>query len=38
VVETWRQFYPQSVENALAYLAGKPMRVLNPDVLPAGTA
>jgi phosphoglycerate dehydrogenase-like enzyme len=36
VVETWRQFYPQSVENALAFLAGAPVRVLNPDVLAAG--
>lgn len=27
--ETWRQFYPQSVENAEAFLAGKPIRVMN---------
>lgn len=30
VAETWRQFYPQSVENAEAFLDGKPIRVLNP--------
>jgi phosphoglycerate dehydrogenase-like enzyme len=29
VEETWRQFYPQSVENAEAFLAGKPIRVMN---------
>ena len=29
VEETWRQFYPQSVENAEAFLHGKPIRVLN---------
>ena len=29
VAETWRQFYPQSVENALAFLDGKPIRVVN---------
>jgi len=29
VEETWRQFYPQSVENAEAFLDGKPIRVLN---------
>jgi phosphoglycerate dehydrogenase-like enzyme len=28
VAETWRQFYPQSVENAEAFLDGKPVRVL----------
>jgi phosphoglycerate dehydrogenase-like enzyme len=33
VAETWAQFYPQSVENALAFLDGKPIRVLNPQVL-----
>ena len=33
VAETWAQFYPQSVENALAFLDGKPVRVVNPDVL-----
>ncbi len=30
VQETWAQFYPQSVENALAFLDGKPLRVMNP--------
>lgn len=29
VAETWREFYPQSVENAEAFLDGKPIRVLN---------
>ena len=29
VAETWAQFYPQSIENAEAFLDGKPMRVLN---------
>jgi phosphoglycerate dehydrogenase-like enzyme len=33
VQETWDGFYPQSVENALAFLDGKPLRVLNPEVL-----
>jgi phosphoglycerate dehydrogenase-like enzyme len=33
VAETWAQFYPQSVENALAFLDGKPVRVINPEVL-----
>ena len=33
VREVWAQFYPQSVENALAFLDGKPMRVANPEVL-----
>jgi phosphoglycerate dehydrogenase-like enzyme len=27
VAETWREFYPRSVENALAFLEGKPIRV-----------
>lgn len=27
--ETWRQFYPQSVENAEAFLDGAPIRVVN---------
>jgi len=35
VAETWRHFYTQSVENALAFLDGHPVRVLNPDVLGA---
>jgi len=30
VAETWREFYPLSVENALAFLDGRPVRVLNP--------
>jgi phosphoglycerate dehydrogenase-like enzyme len=29
VVETWRQFYSQSIENAEAFLDGKPIRVVN---------
>ena len=33
VRETWEQFYPQSLENALAFLEGKPVRVVNPEVL-----
>jgi phosphoglycerate dehydrogenase-like enzyme len=33
VQETWVGFYPQSVENALAFLDGKPVRVTNPDAL-----
>lgn len=33
VRETWDQFYPQSVENALAFLDGKPVRVVNPEAL-----
>ena len=28
VAETWAQFYPQSVANALAFLDGRPVRVL----------
>lgn len=35
VAETWAQFYPQSVENALAFLDGKPVRVVNPEVIRA---
>lgn len=35
VRETWDQFYPQSVENALAFLDGRPVRVVNPEVLRA---
>ena len=30
---TWEQFYPQSLENALAFLDGNPIRVMNPTVL-----
>jgi phosphoglycerate dehydrogenase-like enzyme len=33
VQETWEQFYPQSLENALAFLDGAPVRVVNPEVL-----
>jgi phosphoglycerate dehydrogenase-like enzyme len=33
VQETWEQFYPQSIENALAFLDGKPVRVVNPEAL-----
>ena len=33
VQETWQEYYPQSIENALAYLDGKPVRVVNPEVL-----
>ena len=28
VEETWRDFYPRSIENALAFLDGAPIRVL----------
>lgn len=31
--ETWDNFYPQMIENALGYLDGKPVRVTNPEVL-----
>jgi phosphoglycerate dehydrogenase-like enzyme len=37
VRETWTEFYVQSVENALAFLDGKPIRVTNLEVLPAAT-
>jgi phosphoglycerate dehydrogenase-like enzyme len=33
VVETMRHFYAQSVENALAFLDGRPIRVTNPQAL-----
>jgi phosphoglycerate dehydrogenase-like enzyme len=33
VRETWKQFYGQSAENALAYIQGQPVRVVNPEVL-----
>jgi len=33
VHEVWAQFYPDSVENALAFLDGKPVRVMNPEAL-----
>jgi phosphoglycerate dehydrogenase-like enzyme len=29
VAETWAEFYPQSVENALAFLDGKPIRLMS---------
>ncbi len=35
VREVWAQFYPQSVENVLAFLDGHPIRVANPEVLAA---
>jgi len=31
VAETWQDFYPQSLENALAFLDGHPVRVVNPE-------
>ncbi len=31
--EVYRQFYSESVENILAFLDGKPIRLLNPDVI-----
>jgi phosphoglycerate dehydrogenase-like enzyme len=33
VKETWDGFYPQMIENALAFINGKPVRVTNPEVL-----
>jgi phosphoglycerate dehydrogenase-like enzyme len=33
VKETWDGFYPQMIENALAFMAGNPVRVTNPEVL-----
>jgi phosphoglycerate dehydrogenase-like enzyme len=33
VKETWDGFYPQMIENALAFLDGKPVRVTNPEAL-----
>ncbi|HEY8290383.1 MAG TPA: D-2-hydroxyacid dehydrogenase family protein [Acetobacteraceae bacterium] len=33
VKETWDQFYPQMIENALGFLDGKPVRVTNPEAL-----
>jgi phosphoglycerate dehydrogenase-like enzyme len=32
VHETWTEFYGQSLENALAFLDGRPLRVINPEV------
>ncbi len=31
VQETWKEFYGQSLENALAFLEGRPVRVINPE-------
>lgn len=31
VQETWKEFYGQSVENALAFLEDRPVRVINPE-------
>lgn len=36
VRETWQLFYPDSMENALAFIEGKPVRVVNPEVLKKG--
>jgi phosphoglycerate dehydrogenase-like enzyme len=36
VKETWDGFYPQMIENALAFMDGKPVRVTNPEVLAKG--
>jgi phosphoglycerate dehydrogenase-like enzyme len=33
VRETWAVFYGQSIENALAFIDGKPVRVTNPEAL-----
>jgi phosphoglycerate dehydrogenase-like enzyme len=33
VSETWKEFYGQSKENALAFLKGTPLRVVNPEAL-----
>jgi phosphoglycerate dehydrogenase-like enzyme len=33
VQETWDGFYPQMIENAMAFMDGKPVRVTNPDAL-----
>jgi phosphoglycerate dehydrogenase-like enzyme len=33
VQETWREFYGQSIENAVAFLDGTPVRVTNPEAL-----
>jgi phosphoglycerate dehydrogenase-like enzyme len=30
VLETWRDFYPLSVENGVALLDDRPVRVINP--------
>jgi phosphoglycerate dehydrogenase-like enzyme len=33
VRETWTEFHEQSLGNALAFLKGTPLRVVNPEVL-----
>jgi phosphoglycerate dehydrogenase-like enzyme len=33
VHETWKEFYRQSMENALSFLEGAPLRVINPEVV-----
>jgi phosphoglycerate dehydrogenase-like enzyme len=33
VRDTWTEFYRQSMENALAFLNGQPLRVINPEAL-----
>ena len=33
VKETWDGFYPQMIENALAFMDGKPVRVTNPEAM-----
>jgi phosphoglycerate dehydrogenase-like enzyme len=33
VKETWDGFYPQMIENAVAFMDGKPVRLTNPEVL-----
>ena len=33
VKETWDGFYPQMIENALAFMDGTPVRVTNPEVI-----
>ena len=37
VKETWDGFYPQMIENALAFMDGKPVRVTNPEAVGKGT-
>jgi phosphoglycerate dehydrogenase-like enzyme len=36
--EVYGQFYGESIENVLAFLDGKPMRLLNPDAMASGAA
>ncbi len=36
VYETWTEFYGQSIENAVAFLKGSPLRVSNPETLVMG--